>query len=273
MLTTTVLTLVVVLIFLMSILFTILGERRTLAEIQGREGPSVTGFGGFVQAIVDGMKTFFKAVLVSKRSFKVLFFMLPAGLLLVNIIKFAVLPLSKVGGFVDFEYDLAFLNLLGSFEVFIFVFASWVALSSKFPTIAALRGIAQQCAVEALTGFCFIIVALYAGSLSIRTVVESQEYVWYFFVVTPYAYVYYLAILSELHRTPSDVTEAESELTAGYQVEHGGILFSLFYLSEYGGIVVSAIVFSLLFLGGWFLPLGLGAHSLVLFLKVVSFLW
>lgn len=96
---------------------------------------------------------------------------------------------------------------------------------------------------------------------------------WYFFVVTPYAYVYYLAVLAELHRTPMDLTEAESELTAGYQAEHGGILFSLFYLSEYGGIIVSAVVFSLLFLGGWFLPLGIYAHFVILFMKVVSFAW
>lgn len=124
-----------------------------------------------------------------------------------------------------------------------------------------------------MIGFCLLITVLYAGTLSIRTVVDAQEYVWYFFVVTPYAYIYYLAVLAELHRTPMDLTEAESELTAGYQAEHGGILFSLFYLSEYGGIVVSALVFSLLFLGGWFLPLGIYAHFIVLFLKVASFVW
>lgn len=184
-----------------------------------------------------------------------------------------VLPVTQYGGAVDFEYDLMSLNILGSVEVFIFVFATWAALSSKFPTLAALREVAQQCAVEALTGFCFLVVALYGGTLSIRAIVDAQEYVWYFFVVTPYAYIYYLAVLAELHRTPSDLTEAESELTAGYQAEHGGILFSLFYLSEYGGIVVSSILFSLLFLGGWFLPFGIGAGWFVLFLKAILFGW
>lgn len=103
-------------------------------------------------------------------------------------------------------------------------------------------------------GICLVVVVMYSGTLSLRGVVGAQECMWYLFVISPYAYIYYLAVLAELHRTPTDLTEAESELTAGYQAEHGGILFSLFYLSEYGSITVSAIVFSLLFLGGWFFP-------------------
>lgn len=64
-------TAVVVLLFLTSILFIIMGERRALAEVQGREGPSIAGFGGFFQALLDGIKTFFKAVLVSRRAYKI----------------------------------------------------------------------------------------------------------------------------------------------------------------------------------------------------------
>jgi NADH-quinone oxidoreductase subunit H len=55
-----------------------------------------------------------------------------------------------------------------------------------------------------------------------------------------------------LHRTPFDTTEAEAELTAGYQTEYGGVLFSLFYLSEYFGIILLSFLFSSLFLGGWY---------------------
>lgn len=48
-----------------------MGERRALAEVQGREGPSIAGLGGFFQALLDGIKTFFKAVLVSRRAYKI----------------------------------------------------------------------------------------------------------------------------------------------------------------------------------------------------------
>jgi NADH:ubiquinone oxidoreductase subunit H len=94
----------------------------------------------------------------------------------------------------DFEYDLLFINLVNSIEVFVFVFATWCALSSKFPTVSAFRGIAQECATEVLMGFCFIILFLYSGTLSIRGIIDSQQYVWYVFVVGPYAFIYYLAI-------------------------------------------------------------------------------
>lgn len=81
-----------ILLFLSSILFLILGERRVLAEVQEREGPSVTGAAGFLQALLDGTKTFFKSIMVSRRAYKVLFFILPVCLLISSITKFVMLP-------------------------------------------------------------------------------------------------------------------------------------------------------------------------------------
>jgi len=219
--------------------------------VQGREGPSIVGVFGFGQTAVDGVKTFFKNIVVSRRSAKILFFLLPTLLLFFNFIKILFVPTSITGGVIDFEYDILIIYVLISFDVLVLVYASWVSFTSKFPTISSLREIAQLCSFELVSGFCLLSVVMHAGSLSLRTCIAAQHFVWFFFIITPYAYLFFVVVVAELHRTPVDLSEAESEIVAGYQSEFGGFNFSFFYLAEYSNLLISGIIYVALFLGGW----------------------
>jgi NADH-quinone oxidoreductase subunit H len=233
------------------LLLAINAERRWLAFAQGREGPSVAGSFGLLQTALDGLKVFLKTVAFSRGTAKITFFLLPVLLVVLGFFTWTILPLSPNGAVVDFSYDIVLAYFLLSWDVLAFVCAAWSAFGSKFPTLSALREIIQMCAFELVIGFCFLIAAVHAGTLSIHSCVEGQAAIWFGLVAWPYVFLFYLSMLAELHRTPFDLTEAESELTAGYQSEHGGILFSLFFLCEYNGVLLLSTLFSLLLLGGW----------------------
>ena len=79
----------------------------------------------------------------------------------------------------------------------------------------------------------------------------------------------FVCALAELHRTPFDLLEAESELTAGYQTEYSGLMFSLFYLSEYAGSFIISLLLVVLFGGGWNVPLGVGYFDMCIPLKLM----
>lgn len=97
-------------------------------------------------------------------------------------------------------------------------------------------------------------IVICVGSLNLLHIVEFQEFVWFFFPLFPLFILFFISALAESNRPPFDLPEAEGEIVAGYNVEYSSILFTLFYISEYGNIVLLSVLTSILFLGGWHLP-------------------
>lgn len=145
-----------------------------------------------------------KTVAFSRSTAKGSFFALPVLLVVVGFFTWTILPLSPAGPAIDFIYDILLAYLLLSLDVLAFVCAAWSAFGSKFPTLSALREILQMCAFELIVGFCFLIAAMHAGTLNIHSCVEGQVVVWYGAIACPYVFLFYLAMLAELHRTPFD---------------------------------------------------------------------
>jgi NAD(P)H-quinone oxidoreductase subunit 1 len=69
--------------------------------------------------------------------------------------------------------------------------------------------------------------------------------------------IFWISALAECERLPFDLPEAEEELVAGYQTEYAGMKFGLFYVGSYVNLVLSALVFAVLYLGGWEAPVPL----------------
>jgi NADH-quinone oxidoreductase subunit H len=58
-------------------------------------------------------------------------------------------------------------------------------------------------------------------------------------------------MIAETNRTPFDLPEAEAELVAGYNVDYSSIIFAMFFLAEYGNMIMMSLIKSELFFGGW----------------------
>jgi NADH-quinone oxidoreductase subunit H len=107
---------------------------------------------------------------------------------------------------------------------------------------------------EVSLGLILMNVVVCVGSLNLLHIVEFQEQVWLIFPLFPSFVLFFISSLAESNRPPFDLPEAEGEIVAGYNVEYSSVIFTLFYISEYGNIVLLSVLSAILFLGGWHLP-------------------
>jgi NADH-quinone oxidoreductase subunit H len=131
--------------------------------------------------------------------------------------------------------------------------AGWSS-NSKYAFLGALRSAAQMISYEVSIGFTILSIFLCAGSLNLTNVVLAQENIWYIFPLFPMFLVFFVSALAETNRHPFDLPEAEAELVSGYNTEYSAMGFALFFLGEYGNILLMSIVICILFLGGWLAP-------------------
>jgi NADH-quinone oxidoreductase subunit H len=140
--------------------------------------------------------------------------------------------------------------------------AGW-ASNSKNPFFSAMRASAQMISYEVSIGFILICVVLWAGSFNMNAIIEAQRghglgiVNGFFFnlLLFPMWVVFLISSMAETARTPFDLTEAESELVAGYQTEYSSMSFALFWLGEYANVLLMCALNATLFFGGWLPPL------------------
>jgi NADH-quinone oxidoreductase subunit H len=105
-------------------------------------------------------------------------------------------------------------------------------------------------------GFVLVTVLLCAGSLNLSEIVEAQRHIWFAIPLLPMFVIFFISALAETGRAPFDLPEGETEIVAGYFVEYSSMVFALFYLGEYGNMILMSAMTSVLFLGGWLAPFG-----------------
>jgi NADH-quinone oxidoreductase subunit H len=259
-------TLVVFGFLLTSVMMTIWIERRIVAFMQQRYGPNRVGPFGMLQSLADGVKLFFKEDLRPSTADEPVFTLAPMFSLIPAFLAFAVVPLGK--GFhigdrlisfqlADLNVGILFFLAMGSLMVYGVVLAGW-ASGSAYPLLGAVRSTAQMISYEMGLGLAAVAVALWAGTLSTRGIVDAQAgtYVWFiprWFILPqfPAFLLFMLAGIAEANRAPFDLPEAETELVAGYHTEYSGIKFAMFFLAEYLHVITTSAIAVTLFLGGW----------------------
>ena len=133
------------------------------------------------------------------------------------------------------------------------ILAGWSS-NSKNAYLGALRSAAQMISYEISIGFIMLSIAVCAGSLNLSKIVLAQKEIWFIVPLFPLFIMFYISMLAETNRHPFDLPEAEAELVSGYNVEYSAMTFALFFLGEYGNMLLMSTLSSILFLGGW-LPL------------------
>jgi len=260
---------VVLVITLSAVAYTVLLERKVAGRMQNRWGPSRTGPFGLLQPLADGIKLFLKEDLMPLAVERPLFILAPVIALTCALVSIAVVPfgaVTRVYGVDLFEIanvNIGLLVILGitSMGVYGIALSGWSS-NNKYSLLGSLRATAQMISYELALGLSLVGVVLRAGSLNLRAIVDSQAAhgmrSWNVFggLQALGFLIYLIAAYAETNRTPFDLPEAESELTAGYHTEYSSMKFAMFFMSEYANMITVSCVATLLFFGGASSPFG-----------------
>jgi NADH-quinone oxidoreductase subunit H len=223
-----------------------------------RKGPNVVGPFGLLQPMADGVKLLLKETIVPSRANKAVFLIAPMITFILALVAWAVIPFGEGMVLADINVGILYLFAISSLGVYGIIMAGW-ASNSKYAFLGALRSSAQMVSYEVSMGFVIVTVLICVGSLNLSDIVRAQQgplgmFNWYVFPLLPMAVIFFVSTLAETNRHPFDLPEAEAELVSGYNVEYSSMTFALFFLGEYGNMILMSAMTSILFLGGWLPP-------------------
>ena len=237
-------------------------ERRVAGVMQARLGPNRTGPFGLLQSMADAMKILLKEDIVPSNADKVVHLLAPIVAFTPMALIFAVVPFSDGGLLADLNAGILFFVAVGSLTSVGILMAGWSS-NNKYSLLGAMRNVASMVSYEIPLVLSLLGVVLITGSLSLNTIVQQQSVP--FVLYQPLgALLFFIAGCAEINRSPFDLLEADSELTAGFHTEYSGMKFAIFYLTEYGEALALSAMIATFFLGGWrgpLLPRGCGLSS------------
>jgi len=285
---------VVLVITLTAVAYTVLLERKVIGHMQNRWGPSRTGPFGLLQPLADGIKLFLKEDLMPLAVVRPLYILAPMIALGCALVSISVVPFGSftpvsihgspgVDIFQIANVNIGLLVILGitSIGVYGIALSGWSS-NNKYSLLGSLRASAQVISYELALGLSLVGVVIRAGSLNLRTIVDTQVgngfLSWNFFGGFQFIafFIYLMAAYAETNRAPFDLPEAETELVAGYHTEYSSMKFAMFFMAEYANMITVSCVATLLFFGGasspfagWIHPFG--PHVLQVIMPVVWF--
>ena len=224
-------------------------ERKMVARFQDRLGPNRVGPFGIIQPIADVIKLLIKEDIMPQGADKFIFNLAPILALATVLLLWAVVPFAPTIIGADINVAVLYVVAIGSIGTLGIIMAGW-ASNNKYALLGAFRTVAMMIAYEVPMIIALLVPVLLARSMGMQSIVEAQS-PWYIFVVPLAALILFVSSIAELGRTPFDISEAESEIVAGFHIEYTGMKFGLFYAGELlHALTVSALI-ATLFLGGW----------------------
>ncbi len=189
-----------------------------------------------LQPFADFLKFILKEPIIPASANKGVFVLAPLVSVVLAMAAWAVIPVADGWVVSDINVGILYLFAVSSLGVYGIIMAGW-ASNSKYPLLSALRSAAQMVSYEVSIGFVIVTVLMCAGSLNLSDIVHAQDtrfgfLGWYWLPLFPMFIIFFVSALAETNRPPFDLTEAESELVAGYAVEYSASMFLLQFLTE-----------------------------------------
>ena len=259
----------IIFVLMTAVAYLVLFERKLIARMQSRWGPTRVGPHGLLQPLADAIKLLTKEDFIPGGAFRLTYLLAPFLSLVAALMAFAVIPFGPVyhvGGrevasqISDLNIGLLFILSVSSMGVYGIVLAGWSS-NSKYSLLGGLRSSAQMISYELAVSLSLVGVLLLSGSLSLRAIVDAQAGTdwgflprWNIFPQIIGFGCFFIAAIAETNRLPFDLPEAETELVAGYHTEYSSMKFAMFFMAEYANMVTVSCMATILFLGGWHGP-------------------
>ncbi|MDX1415281.1 MAG: NADH-quinone oxidoreductase subunit NuoH [Candidatus Promineifilaceae bacterium] len=285
--------------------YTTLLERKLLARLQARVGPSRAGYiplprrggkerkllAGFMQPAADAVKLFLKEDPTPAEVDRPVYNLAPMLAVISAILLLAVIPwapaINIFGAVFEPYFAIApginvgvlFVLAVTSLGVYGIFLAGW-ASNSKYAVLGGIRSSAQMISYELAMGLSLLVPIMLADSMDLGVIVEAQRSGWYVFLQPVAAVVFWITAMAELQRHPFDLLEAEQELSAGFNVEYGGMRFGMFFMAEYMKMVILSALAAVFFFGGYLGPfvdqfpaLGFVYMAIKIFIGLFIMIW
>jgi NADH-quinone oxidoreductase subunit H len=224
-------------------------ERKVIARIQDRVGPNRAGPFGLLQGLADAVKMLTKEDITPREADRIVYNLAPALAVIGVILVYAVLPVAPGVIGADLNVGVLYVVAVGGIGTMSVLMAGWSS-DNKYALLSAFRVVAQLISYEIPMIIALLIVVITAGSMQLGEIVAAQD-VPFLFTLPLAFFIFIVATIAEIGRSPFDLLEAESEIVAGFHVEYSGMKFAFFFIGEYMHLFVGAGIATTLFLGGW----------------------
>jgi len=231
-------------------------EMKIIALMNLRIGPDRVGPFGSLLSVVHGLKVLMKEDFTPTGADSLVFTWAPVVVYLASVMSLLVIPFSKGIFGADLNLGLLYFFAVGGLSVVGLLMAGWSSYN-KYSLLGGLRAAAQVVSYEIPLTLSVVGLMLLAGTMSLNSIVEQQSgwfTDWFAFKQPLGALIFFIAATAEANRTPFDLTEADSEIVAGFATEYSGMRFGFFFFAEYVNVFIVSALFVTLFLGGWNAP-------------------
>lgn len=225
-------------------------ERKMLALIQRRTGPAVVGVRGRLQCLADSVKLLAKVFITARKINSTMFQIAAFGGFWISWFNLGNVTYGPGLDIIEVEYNLFFLFCVSLAFSVMWLLAGWSSIS-KYAMLGCYRAAVQFISFEILMGTIFLILFTLFNCFIFELIVDAQQAMPVIVCCPPLAIAALFIFFMETNRPPFDLSEAESDVVAGYNVEYSGILFGLFYLGEYLNLFAACTLMIIIFCAGW----------------------
>lgn len=226
-------------------------ERKVVGRFQDRLGPNRVGPWGIFQPFADILKLLIKEDTTPQGADRFVYNLPPIIALATVLLFWGVIPLMPTLVGSDINVGIIYIVAVGAIGTLGIIMAGW-ASNNKYALLGALRTVAQMVSYEVPMVVILLVPVILAKSMGVQDIVLAQmPYNWFIFLAPVAAVIFLITSIAEIGRAPFDLTEAESEIVAGFHIEYSGMKFGMFYAGELLHALTIGALFSTFFLGGW----------------------